>query len=142
MNIATELRKLDTTRVNYQGEDFYINKHEISKGIIKLFTNKRTLVILEEDFDPQDFIHETTIDSVPKPPVLDNKYMQDIDGPVNTSIIGQNAVELTGILMENIRRVKEDPSFIPQAEAINSGVKTIIDVAKTQIDAFKAMRGV
>ncbi|WP_392471280.1 hypothetical protein ACF3OC_07905 [Sphingobacterium cellulitidis] len=141
MNILNELRKLDKTKFNYNGEDFYIEKHEFSKGIIKIFTNKRTLVILEEDFDPHDFISKNP-EALPVRVEEENKYLQNSTPFLNNSIIGQNGEELTRIIMDNIKKVKEDPSFIPQAEAINSGVKTIIDIAKTQVDAFKVLKGV
>jgi len=141
MNILTELRKLDKLQVNYNGEDLYVDSHEVSKGIIKIFTNKRTLVILEEDFDPKDFIVQAPV-PLPLIPKEENRYLQNgNNNQVQSSIIGQNASELTNIIMDNIKKVKEDPSFIPQAEAINSGVKTIIDIAKTQIEGYKAMKG-
>lgn len=51
--------------------------------------------------------------------------------------ISNNASELSQLLMSNIRRLKEDPKFIPQAEAINSQVKTLIDLGKTELEAMK-----
>ncbi|GAB3177547.1 hypothetical protein [Telluribacter humicola] len=46
--------------------------------------------------------------------------------------------ELKEILMENIRMVKQDKAYIGQANAINDSVKTLIDLAKTEILAITA----
>lgn len=43
------------------------------------------------------------------------------------------AGNLREILLDNIERLKNDKEYIPQAEAINENVKTMIDLAKTEV---------
>ena len=59
---------------------------------------------------------------------------------INQSVIGSSAKELKEILMENIRQIKDNKEFIPQAVEINNNVKSIIDLAKAEVDLFKALR--
>jgi hypothetical protein len=47
---------------------------------------------------------------------------------------------LTDILFESIKKIKEDKEYIPQADSINSQAKTIIDIAKTEIEMIKLLR--
>lgn len=47
--------------------------------------------------------------------------------------------ELRDILMDNIRKVREDKTFIPQAQAVSDSVKTIIELAKTEIQMHETL---
>ncbi len=42
-------------------------------------------------------------------------------------------LELKNTVMESIRKVKDNKEYIPQATAINEGVKQIVELAKTEI---------
>ena len=53
------------------------------------------------------------------------------------SVISQNSSKLAEILMENIEKVKANPSYIPQAEAVNSQVKSMIELGKAEIEMHK-----
>lgn len=57
-------------------------------------------------------------------------------GHINT-VIGSNANAIAKTILENIQRVKDDPKFIPQAEAINSQLKTLVDLGKSEIEMLK-----
>lgn len=130
-----ELTEIERNHVEFKGEKFYIERFDIQTGIIRIYTNRRTLIINEEDFDINDF------KMMDKGETFDNPYLPSPVDPIKSTIIGTNAGELTNILMDNIRKIKEDPGYIAQADAINNNVKSIIDVAKAQIDAFKVMKG-
>lgn len=45
-----------------------------------------------------------------------------------------NAMELKGILMENIKKVQENKEYIPQATSVQKSVQTIINLAKIELD--------
>ena len=130
-----ELTIIEKNQVEYKGEKFYVERFEIQNGLIRVYTNKRTLIINEEDLDINDF------KILDKPSQTENPYLPIPVDPISSTIIGTNAGELTNILMDNIKKIKEDPGYIAQADAINNNVKSIIDVAKAQIDAFKVMKG-
>lgn len=53
------------------------------------------------------------------------------------TVIGTNSAKLAEILMENIQKVKDDPKYIPQAESVNSQVKSMIELGKSEIEMFK-----
>ena len=56
---------------------------------------------------------------------------------VQQTVIGTNAAKLAEILMENIQKVKDDPKYIAQAESVNSQVKSMIELGKSEIEMFK-----
>jgi hypothetical protein len=51
------------------------------------------------------------------------------------------AKDLIGILKENINKVRTDKNYIPQAQAINNNVNSIINVTKLQLDVYKQFKG-
>lgn len=139
MTTKDQLDKLSSQWVIYQNEKLFINSATISSaGIITFKTNKRQFSLPEEYFNIADFqIMEKE---------TENKYLAAPVKPASdviaSTIIGTNASELTTILMDNIKRIQSDAGYIAQAEAINNNVKSIIEVAKAQIDAFKVMKGI
>jgi len=50
-------------------------------------------------------------------------------------------VELKATIMENIKKVKRDKAYIPQANSINSSINTLINMAKLDITFMKLMNG-
>lgn len=47
--------------------------------------------------------------------------------------------ELSRILMDNIKKVQEDKEYVDQAQQVSLSVKMIVDLAKTEIEAVKAV---
>ena len=65
------------------------------------------------------------------------------DSPVfELSILPKNgaATELKKILLENIIKVQQDPKFIGQAKAVNQCVTNVINLARLELEYFKAKR--
>ena len=64
-----------------------------------------------------------------------------LDRPVQSSqiktVISGSEMDLKDIIQDNIIKIKENPDYISQATAINDQVKTLIDLAKTQLLAAK-----
>jgi hypothetical protein len=55
--------------------------------------------------------------------------------------IGNNSYnKMRDILLDNIEKIKVDKNFLPQAAEINNQVKTVIELAKTEIELFKALQ--
>jgi hypothetical protein len=50
------------------------------------------------------------------------------------------ADEMITILKENIQKVKTDKNYIPQAQAINNNINSIINVKKLQLDVYKQFK--
>ncbi len=59
--------------------------------------------------------------------------------PANSVFAGDTMGKLRDILMDNIEKVKEDKNYIPQAQTINDNAKALIDMAKTEVDLYKAV---
>lgn len=51
------------------------------------------------------------------------------------------AKDLITILRDNITKVQQDKSYIPQAQAVNNNVNSIINVTKLQLDVYKQFKG-
>lgn len=51
------------------------------------------------------------------------------------------ADDLIAILKDNIIKVQDNAGYIPQAQAVNDNVKSIIDIQKMKLDYIKQMRG-
>lgn len=58
------------------------------------------------------------------------------------TVIGQTASPLKDILMDSIKKVQNDPSYIPQAKAIRENVRELVNLARVEIDAFREVRKV
>jgi WD40 repeat protein len=48
--------------------------------------------------------------------------------------------DLSNILMDNIKKVQENPSYVEQAKAINENAKSLIEIKKTQIEMLKVLK--
>lgn len=61
--------------------------------------------------------------------------------PIQT-IVGQNAPALSGILMDNIKRVQDNPAYIGQAKEIRDNVRELVNLARVEIDMIREVRKV
>lgn len=114
-------------KFTYRSEQYTLLGVDYESGVYKIDTDRERVIVTD-----LNEINFTTMEQ--------NKYLEKpVEAP--SSIITTNAGELTNILMDNIKKVQNDASYISQAEAINSQVKTVIDIAKAQIEMYKAMRG-
>lgn len=52
----------------------------------------------------------------------------------------QHMDSVTTILLDNIKKVQQDPSYIAQAKSVNESVKNLIATKKTQIEVIKLMK--
>lgn len=50
-----------------------------------------------------------------------------------------SAGEIKDIIMDNIRQLRGNPAYIPQAHAINESVKVLVEVAKTEVQMLDIM---
>lgn len=99
----------------------------LNDKLLKLTTEETDVVILNQDLD----------DLLQKIKSLD----MELRAPINleTSIIRQSGIELKNILLNNIRKVQDDSTYLPQAQEVNANVKTIIDLAKTEVEMAKTI---
>lgn len=49
--------------------------------------------------------------------------------------------DVKAIIKANIQKVQEDKTYIPQASEVNNQIKSLIEISKMEIEAFKIIRG-
>jgi hypothetical protein len=110
----------------YHKEELFIKGYEIKDVHLKLRTDKRDVTIHENDISP----------------ILDAFVL--IPEPTSVIPLRESAVksisgvtELKDILLDNIKKVQTSKEYIPQAQAVNDSVKTIIELAKAEIESIK-----
>lgn len=69
------------------------------------------------------------------------QIVNDAGKPIHT-IIGNNAGELSRILMDNIKKVQEDPKYIGQAKEVRDNVREVISLARIEVDMIREVRKV
>jgi hypothetical protein len=120
------IKKLLGKTFLYRGNQIKIENYSVQNGGVTLVTDKGFIDKKESEID--SFIFELQ-------PV---SYAPVVQTQIDSSVIGN----LKDILMDNIAKVKADANFIPQSEEINKNVKSIIDLAKTEIEMVKIIRGI
>lgn len=120
----------------YGNQQHYIKTYSVNPDTEKfsLITDKKTFTRPCENV--MDFLGQfEPIQERHIVPVSDNKGLFLPEITVNQSVVK----ELKDVLMDNIRKVKEDKSYIPQAEAIKANVDSVISLAKTEIEYISAI---
>lgn len=133
MSILTYLATLEKQQVVYKNQEYHIKGSELERGVVKIYTDKETLFINQNEFKIKDFEIMTHIEV--KPRQESNPYLAPVE-PTKTVITGAE-MDIKSIIENNIKNIQADKGYIEQAYAINDQLKTLIDLAKTQILASK-----
>lgn len=113
----------------YMGNQITINNYTEKNGKISIATQTGFIDIKTEELT--EFI-----DSLE--PVSNELSVQVIPQmQINSSVVGQ----LKDVLMDNIKKLQADKSFLEQACEINNQVKSFIDLAKAEIEMVKLIKG-
>lgn len=100
---------------------------EIKEKTLKIVTDQTDILILVSDIDQHINDIEVTEDELMVPQ------------PLQTSMISRVNKNLQDILMENINNVKNKKDYLPQAQEINANVKSMIELAKAEIEYMKTL---
>lgn len=133
MTIIQHLATLEKQQVVYKNQEYHIKGSELERGVVKIYTDKETLFINQNEFKIKDFEIMTQIEV--KPRQESNPYLAPVE-PTKTVITGAE-MDIKSIIENNIKNIQADKGYIEQASAINDQLKTLIDLAKTQILASK-----
>ncbi|PPL04924.1 hypothetical protein [Parapedobacter indicus] len=117
----------------YKNERHHVLRFAITH-VVKITTDRADITILMEDFDQVI----QTFDEVKEMEAL---QVTNATGLQHQTVINSSGLELKNTLLDTISRLKRDKDFVPQASAINDAVKTIIDLAKVEVEMIKVMRG-
>jgi glutamate/tyrosine decarboxylase-like PLP-dependent enzyme len=52
----------------------------------------------------------------------------------------ETLASLRDIMLENIKKIQADKEYLPQAQEVSKSVGVIVDLAKTEIEYFKAIK--
>ncbi|PRY51512.1 hypothetical protein B0I27_10798 [Arcticibacter pallidicorallinus] len=139
-----KLFEIEATLTGMVGKNYTYNRRkvtvlrfEIKEKVIRIVCATEDITILVEDFQDtmKSFLPDTT-------PAISSENTPAVVSPsaVPQTIIRTSGGELKDLVMENIRKIQRDKEYIPQAIEINNQVKTLIDLAKTEIELIKALR--
>lgn len=100
---------------------------ELKEKTLKLITDQTDVVILVDDIDKDLQQIEIVTEDVA------------VMATPQTSMIQRVNKDLQEILMDNIKKLKGDKDYIPQAQEINANVRSMIDLAKAEIEYMKTL---
>ncbi len=116
----------------YKNERHHILRYSISH-VVKIITDRSDITIMMDDF--QQVI--STFHEVPESEAV---QVMGATGLQHQTVINSSGIELKNTLMDSIRELKRNKGYTAQASAINETVKTIIDLAKVEVEMIKVMR--
>lgn len=126
----------------YRTENHHILRYSVDK-VVKITTDKKDITILLEDFKDvvKSFLEVSEEPEITSTSNANIPATATTNLPIQqTSVIGSSGQELKDILMDNIRKLQSDKDYVAQAQAVNETVKTIIDIARVEVDMFRVMK--
>ena len=110
----------------YKGEVYFFQGLELQGEELHLHTDKKPFIFTNRaiaGFFMQDCELTEALPAIPKPNPNDEVM-----------------AELKGVIMDNIRKVRSDPEYIPQAQAMAKQVQTLINLANLELNIQKETR--
>lgn len=118
---------------NYKGNNVTVDKYKFVGGTnVVIFLNDRPHNLLLHEVD--DFLSDLS------EPVIVSKPGLTVALPKRETIVYEPTKESESVkasLMEVLQKVKEDPSYIPQAKAVCDVVNQIVNVQKTEVQMLE-----
>jgi len=127
IKLAATLRDLVGKTIMYNTVNYKIKDWQAKDGIVTIVADPRWIELVETSAYAK----------------IRKEFLPVNDSPVfELSILPKNgaATELKKILLENIIKVQQDPKFIGQAKAVNQCVTNVINLARLELEYFKAKR--
>lgn len=143
--ITRELNAMVGKKYRYQNEVHNILRFS-NENVVKIITDKKDITFLPDDFDPDLFTAIATVSEeliISPKPERENKYLTTPSAVTTTgtnTLISQQGFDIASMIKENIDKVKSDPDYVPQAEAVNNAIKVFIDLAKVEVEMIKVTR--
>lgn len=124
--LEARLNSLVNKNISLDGKTGRLIRWHLGEKTLKLTLYNQDIVILKEDVaDSLERIHTNELAASPE--------------VTQTSLIQRTGSKLETILMDNIDRVQRDKDYIPQAREVNANIKSIIDLAKTEVEYMKTL---
>lgn len=120
----------------YNGRNIHVKGVNQMNSEIRVITEGRPIVFSIEKAEDK---LEEFLPVEEGPGTIKNPEARDLAIQVFEKDKGQmNSLE--DIIMDNIKKVKEDPKFVQQAKVVNSSVQTLLNVNKQKIEMLKEIR--
>ena len=141
-NISKQLDELVNQTIFFQGQNLKIEKWKLVGGNYCIVTNARTLQFYPseiqlnfldkyEDEQAADIIRKFTPPAT-SPPLK----------PHVAIIIPKENETMKETLLDIMKKVKEDPTFLAQAKVICEITNTMVNVQKTELDMIKLQNAI
>lgn len=125
MSLVEKAQEMVGKSYLYHAHEFKILGFAMEDGEIHIFTDKRTIIgKANHDFLNEFLPIEEEADRKALLLLPDKKQMNN----------------LKDIILDNIQRVKENKSYIPQANSINQNINTLLNMARLELEYFKVMK--
>jgi hypothetical protein len=113
--------------ISLHGKQGRLIKWEAKENVLKLITDQDDIIILNSDLDE-------SLRQIEVSPRQDLEVIAPAP-----SVIRTNASNLAKIIMDNITKLKSDKEYISQAQEINNAAKTMIELAKVEVEYMKTI---
>lgn len=124
-----KLREMCGKSFMYMGSTFKINGHYISKERVHISTDSKMVTL--NVHNAMDSLKEFM-------PVADNSKAIAVSQPTGTMVTSKVlSSDIISTVMNSIKMVQDNPDYIKQADGINRSVKTLLDIAKTELSYRK-----
>jgi hypothetical protein len=127
--LQARLNELINKKILLDGKKGHVIRWQLKDDMLKITMNTADIVLLGNDI--QQGLNRITM--------LDDEPLAEVMHVPNTTLIHRVGMEISELLLDNIKRVKDDKEYIPQAQEINSNIKTMIDLAKAEIEYMKTL---
>lgn len=114
-------------KFNYNNKIITITKWKRVSSTYVIFTNKQTYNFYENELG--DFLEELT----PVKENQNNHIKLETMNETNQTVLPINDVDLKVVLLDTIKRVQKDKSYINQANAICNVVSQMINIKKLEL---------
>jgi len=126
--LEATLNDMRGKNIRYNDKAGQLMRYEIKEKTLRLVTDQCDIVILAEDIDQA----LPTIE-------IEQHEVAPVNLAGGTSMVSRINGKLESILLDNIDFVKKDKANIPQAQEVNNNVKSLIDLAKAEIEYMKTL---
>lgn len=126
--LEATLNDMRGKNIRYNDKTGRLMRYEIKEKTLRLVTDQCDIVILAEDIDQA----LPTIE-------IEQHEVAPVNLAGGTSMVSRINGKLESILLDNIDFVKKDKANIPQAQEVNNNVKSLIDLAKAEIEYMKTL---
>ncbi len=142
MKMESKLHDMIGKLYTYKLKEHRVIRYKCETSFSKIVTDKEDIIINHDE--ASDFFDQFLMIDEENPVVSSQELMHpgaSSQLQLPRSTIQESCGDLSAIIMENIKKVKEDKEFIPQANAINEQLKSLIELGKTEVDLIKAQVG-